>query len=358
VFDNSAESQDLLPGEALQADDGTRLDVSGALRFQLQDESGRIAGQFGAQENENGVIMNKDSHADTTVVTADLPEVGDGQPVLVFFNAETGEMETVELPTESVTTTSKDGKRHFSRRFGFFGRSLFWGRARFRPPSFFWRRGGGRFGICVYPPARCRAQGALNINRNGQRGPITVAFRGGALSGSRTFNNPAQSFRVSASSFFRGQIRRVNSLRVTVTAPDGQTVSVNVNPCNGQANVTLPAPAADRIQATVVVEPNCPGDDIIPISGNVDGYSVNYRLASATGQPFNTASNEDIRVFTTGTPSRFQRAEVDVFNVLANEDYLFVGTFDTESSRKTITMPSSDGGTLTTTDDELNDLCE
>ena len=150
----------------------------------------------------------------------------------------------------------------------------------------------------------------------------------------------------------------MGSVRVTVTAPDGQTVSVNMNPCNGQTNVTLPAPASERIQATIVVEPNCPADQIIPIAGNVDGYSVNYRLVSATGQPFSTASQDDIRIRTTGQPSRFQRAEVDVFNVLANEDYLFVGTFNTESSRKTIKMPSSNGGTVTTTDAELNDLCE
>lgn len=347
VYDNSSDAQELLPSEALVSEDGNRRLVEGALRFQVTDGNGRVARQF----NSSG--------SDETTLSADLPEVTtqNGSPVLVLVDPETGETMTIQPNgSSSAKSSSKNGPWSFS----FSGNQV-----TATSPS------GLTFGpfsieqlknflatVGVDLPNTCSPAGELSIQRNGQKGSIGLSFSTDGFSGEATFSDSSDPVVVSPGDLFSGTIPDVGSVSVTVEAPDGQTVETTINWCSDQKNVQLPAPSAERIDATVVLLPGCPTGEKIPISGTVSGYTVNYRL-DGSDDAFRSVAKEDIRVITGGTPKIFQRAEADLFNVLPGEDYTFTGALGSEgSSTQTLTMPTEDGGTVETTDEKLTDLCE
>jgi hypothetical protein len=349
VYDNSADAQNLLPAEALENEDGSRRLIQGALRFQVTDEGGQRAGQF---DNADG---------NATSITANLPALNaqDGTPVLVFVNPETGET-TRATANPSSTTQAGTAKNHGGWHLSISGDQVTITSPDglvFGPISVsVLNETISTFGVEL--PNTCSPTGELVVNRNGQSGSVGISFASDGLSVEASFSDASDAVVITPSDLFDGQIPDVGPVDVTVTAPDDQTQTVTVNWCSGSAETTLPAPAADRIDATVRLVPDCPADQDIPVSGEVDGYSVNYRL-DGSSDPYRSVSKDDISIFTSGTPEKFNRAEVDLFNILPGQDYEFVGTLGSEgSSTQTITMPTSDGGTVETTDEELNDLCE
>jgi len=346
VYSTAAEALELLPPAALEASDGTRLQVRGALRIRLQDPSGRRAAQFGAA-----------SDAEATTVTATLPALPDGAaPVVTFFDPSTGASETLQLSGAEGLQRGA-AKQGVLLSFQLQGNQIVIGGERFDLPELFSNASGGYLSLAGLPARVCTPQGMLTMNRNGQRGAFDVTLRNGGVTGRVTVSDPAASVSLSAADFFDGPIPDVDPLDVTITAPDDQVVTTTASLCSGTSAVTLPATAGTRIDARIVVEPDCPAGEIIPITGEIDGYAVNYRLAGSS-DAFRTVAKDDITVVTGGTPERFQTADARLFNVRPGEDYTFIGTFDTGSSQRTLTMPASDGGVITTTDDELNDLCE
>lgn len=349
VYDNSSQAQELLPAEALESDDGSRRLMQGALRFQVTDESGQRAGQF---DNAEG---------NPSSITANLPTLNaqDGTPVIVFVNPETGETTRATANEASVSQTGI-AKNHGGWHLSITGDEVTItspGELTFGPiPVSVLSETISTFGVEL--PNTCSPTGELVVNRNGQQGSIDISFASNGLSVEAAFSDASDPVVITPSDLFGGTIPDIGPVDVTVTAPDDQTQTVSVNWCSGSAEATLPQPDVNRIDATVELVPNCPADQDIPVSGDVDGYTVNYRV-SGSSDPFRSASKDDIQVFTSGTPEVFNRATVDLFNVIPGEDYEFVGTLGSEgSSTQTITMPASNGSTVTTTDPELNDLCE
>jgi len=349
VYDNSADAQNLLPAEALENGDGSRRLIQGALRFHVTDEGGQRAGQF---DNVEG---------SPTSVTADLPALSlqNGTPVLVFVNPETGETTRV-TPKTSSAAQAPPAKTH-----GGWHLSLNGDRVTITSP------GGLAFGpipvrvlsetistFGVELPNTCSPTGELVVNRNGQSGAIDISFASQGLSVEASFSDASDAVVITPSDLFDGQIPDIGPVEVTVTAPDDQSQTVTVNWCSGSAEATLPTPDVNRIDTAVELLPDCPAGQSIPVSGTVDGYTVNYRAAGSSN-PYRSVAKDDVEIFTSGTPTTFDRALVKLFNVTPGQDYEFIGTLGSEgSSRQTLTMPAQDGEVLQTTDAELNDLCE
>jgi hypothetical protein len=349
VYDNSADAQNLLPAEALENSDGSRRLIQGALRFHVADESGQRAGQF---DNAEG---------NSTSITADLPALRpeNGTPVLVFVNPETGETTRV-TPDAASPALAGTAKAH-----GGWHLSINGDRVTITSPS------GLVFGpisvrllsetISTFGmelPNTCAPAGELVVNRNGQSGSIDISFASQGLSVEASFSDASDAVVITPSDLFDGPIPDIGPVEVAVTAPDDQSQTVVVNWCSGSAETTLPAPATDRIDAAVELVPDCPAGQSIPVSGTVDGYTVNYRTAGSN-DPYRSVAKDNIEIFTSGTPTTFDRALVKLFAVTPGQDYEFIGTLGSEgSSRQTLTMPTQDGEVLQTTDAELNDLCE
>lgn len=353
VYDNSTEAQNLLPAEALESEDGSRLLVQGALRFTVTDEDGQHAGQFD----------NADETA--TSITANLPalDAQNGTPVLVFVNPETGETTRVSASPSSASRTST-GKSHTGSHLlieGGMATARVGRSAEIAFSSSLLTNALMTFGYRPPKSAMCQPTGELVINRNGRTGPIGIWHTSSGLSIDASFSDPSDPVVITPSDLFDGWIPDMGPVTVYVSPPGSrfqQEQTVTVNWCSGSAETTLPASSFDWVDATVRLVPNCPADQDIPVSGDVDGYTVNYRVAGSSN-PYHSVPKEDITISTSGTPEKFNRADVNLSTVRPGEDYEFVGTLGSEgSSTQTITMPMSNNGTVETSDEELNDLCE
>jgi hypothetical protein len=354
VFDNSAEAQELMPPEAKETENGRRQ-IRGAARFEVQDESGRTASQFGG------------GGGDTTTVTADLPTINsdNGTPSITFVNPSTGESRTVELASSTSSQKRSAGKRaQEATIIQFIEGDAFVIPTVGEPidvPNLAEDLSGEIFlGVGVEPSQNCEPQGELDIAPNGQSGSLAVSVSGEGFATSTEVSIPGSesSFTLSAASLFSGTIPDAGPATVTLQTSDGQEVSTEIDLCAGSASVDLPAPTSDRISASVRVVPDCPQGERLPVSPPFDGYSVSYRQSGNSGR-YQTVPKENITINTTDDDlETVTSAVVPVSGVLPNTDYEFVGTFGEESSSQVVTMPGQDGAEVVVTDQELRGECQ
>lgn len=353
VLDNSPEAQALLPVAARTIEGGGRRQIRGAVRFRVADAGGRVAGQFGV------------AGGDTTTVTARLPTL-DGQvgtPTVTLVDPESGTARTVALsggstpqargpqPKQKGTVTFRLVDKEVLVMAAD-GATATLDRASFSEGFF--------AAVGLDPQETCTPQGTLVLDPNGQDGPVGLRASGSgfAVDASVDIPDPQSSFSISVSSLLGGEIPDVGPVSLTLRTPDDQKTSTTVDLCSGTETVMLPAPAPDRIDATVRVVPNCPPGERLPISPPFDGYSVAYRLGGSTG-PYRTVPNENIAFDTSeDNLQTVTAALVPVSNVVPAANYDFVATFGEVSSRQEVTMPAQDGGEATVTDPELQEECQ
>lgn len=173
-------------------------------------------------------------------------------------------------------------------------------------------------GLRIYE-SRHRLRRVLLGRRNPERGPLRVL----PLFVERLVGEGGPAYRSVVPSpchLFSGTIPDVGPVTVTVEASDGQTVETTIDWCTDQESLQLPAPSAERSDATVVLLRRCPAGEKILVSGTKSGYTVNYRL-DGSDDAVGSVSKEDVRLIPDGTPNIFQPAEVDLVNVLPWEDY-------------------------------------
>lgn len=354
VYDNSAEAQELMPAEAKETENGRRQ-IMGAVRFEVQDESGRTASQFGG------------GGGDTITVTADLPTLNsnNGTPSITVVNPRTGESRTVELASSTSSQQSSAGKRaqeettlqfidgdvvaHAKGYLADAAVELFSG-----------DDGPLLVAVGVEPLQSCVPQGSLNIVPNGQSGSLAVSVSGEGFATDTEVSIPSSqsSFTLSAASLFSGAIPDAGPATVTLQTSDEQKVSTQIDLCAESASVDLPAPTSDRISASVRVVPDCPQGERLPVSPPFDGYSVAYRQSGSSGR-YQTVPKENITINTTDDDlETVTSAVVPVSGVFPNTDYEFVGTFGEESSSQVVTMPGQDGEEVMVTDQDLRDQCQ
>lgn len=354
VFDNSAEAQELMPSEAKEAENGRRQ-IRGAARFEVQDESGRTASQFGG------------GGGDTTTVTADLPVLNSstGTPSITFVNPSTGESRTVELASSTSSQQRSAGKRAQEETIiQFIDGDAFVIPTVGEPidiPNLSADLSGEIFlGVGLEPSQNCEPQGSLDIAPNGQSGSLAVSVSGEGFSTGTEVSIPSSGspLTLSAASLFSGTIPDAGLATVTLQTSDGQEKSTQIDLCAGSASVDLPAPTSDRISASVRVVPDCPQGERLPVSPPFDGYSVSYRQSGSTGQ-YQTVPKENIAINTTDDDlETVTSAVVPVSGVFPNTEYEFVGTFGEESSSQVVTMPGQDGAEVVVTDEELREECQ
>jgi hypothetical protein len=353
VFDNSSNAQELLPAEAKVTENGRRQ-IRGAVRFQAKDGDGRRASQYGGVEG-----------GEATEIAADLPTLStsSGTPSVTFVNPSTGASRTVELAASNSSQRLSAGKRaQEETTFQFIDGKVVVTTPSGKTDSIDMSQFEGEFfaAIGLEPSQRCAPQGTLDIGSNGQSGSLDVSVSGEGLSANTQVSIPrSQSpFTLSAADLFGVEmIPDVGSATVTLRAADEQEVSTQIDLCSESTSLDLPAPASDRISATVRVVPDCPQGERLPVSPPFDGYSVTYRQSGSTDQ-YQTVPKEDITINTTDDDlETVTSAVVPVSSVFPNTDYEFVGTFGEESSSQVVTMPGQDGNEVTVTDQELRDQC-
>jgi len=359
VFGNSADAQELLPTGARTDEEGQRRRIRGAIRFQVQDDDGRVARQFGV------------SGSDTTTITADLPsiEVGDGTPTVTLVNSATGASKTYPLATSSgaqAVSSTQQGTTTLQLTGGTVTVQFAEGTATVDPGEV----GGALFAVMGVDPSEtntCTPKSSIQIGPNGHEGSVGlhISEEGFSLDANVSIPDPNSVFTVSATSLFGGDIPRLGDVTLTVTAPDGQEATTAVNLCSGTnatkrsgTVVTLPKPASERIDTTIRVLPDCPKGENIPLTPPLDGYTVSYR-PSGSSKPFKTIPKENITInVTEDKPKTLKNAVVSMPNILPNTEYKFVGTYGGQSSSRTVTMPAEDGGELTVTDERLRKECQ
>lgn len=352
VFDNSSNAQELLPVEAKVTENGRRQ-IRGAVRFQAKDGGGRRASQYGGVEG-----------GEATEIAADLPTLStsSGTPSVTFVNPSTGASRTVELAASNSSQRPSAGKRaQEETTFQFIDGKVVITTPSGKTDSIDMSQFEGEFfaAIGLEPSQRCAPQGTLDIGSNGQSGSLDVSVSGEGLSANTQVSIPRSqsSFTLSAADLFGVEIPDVGPATVTVRAADEQEVSTQIDLCSESTSLDLPAPASDRISATVRVVPDCPQGERLPVSPPFDGYSVAYRQSGSTDQ-YQTVPKEDITINTTDDDlETVTSAVVPVSSVFPNTDYEFVGTFGEESSSQVVTMPGQDGNEVTVTDQELRDQC-
>ncbi|MFB6231863.1 MAG: hypothetical protein ABEL04_11985 [Salinibacter sp.] len=359
AFGNSADAQELLPTGARTDEEGQRRRIRGALRFQVQDDNGRVARQFGV------------SGSDTTTITADLPSVkgGDGTPTVTLVNPATGASQTYALDASS-SAQAGSPKQQGTTTLQLVGGTVIVQSAEGTATVDPGKVGGALFAVMGVDPSEtntCTPKSSIQIGPNGHEGSVglRIAEGGFSLDANVSIPDPNSVFTVSASSLLGGDIPRLGDVTLTVTAPDGQEVTTRVNLCSGTnatkrsgTVVTLPKPSSERIDATIRVLPDCPKGKKIPLTPPLDGYTVSYR-PSGSNKPFKTIPKDNITInVTKDKPKTLKNAVVSMPNVLPDTEYKFVGTYGGQSSSRTVTMPAEDGGEITVTDERLRKECK
>lgn len=351
AFGNSADAQKLLPTGARTDEDGRRRRIRGAVRFEVQDDDGRVARQFGV------------SGSDTTTITADLSsiEARNGTPTVTLVNPETGTSQTYTLSESS--TPGASSKQQGTATLQFVDSEVTVRSARGTATVDPGEVGGVFFAVLGVDPSgtnTCAPEGSLQIAPNGHEGTVGlhISERGFSLDTNVSIPDPNSTFTVSATSLFEGDIPRLGDVTLTVTAPDGQESATTVNLCSGTYDVTLSEPASERIDATIRVRPDCPKGQNIPLSPPLDGYTVSYRPSGSSGD-FKTIPKENVDLnLTDEEPKTLESAEVSMPNVLPDTEYEFNGTYGGQSSSRMVTTPAEDGGEVTVTDQRLREECK
>lgn len=350
AFGNSADAQKLLPTGARTVEDGRRRRIRGAVRFQVQDDDGRMARQFGV------------SGSDTTTITADLPsiEASNGTPTVTLVNPTTGTSQSYTLSKSSPGASSKQqgttDTQYVDSKVTVRSAE---GTVTVDPGEV----GGGFFAVMGVDPSgtsTCAPESSLQIDPNGHEGTVGlhISERGFSLDTNVSIPDPNSTFTVSTTSLFGGDIPRLGGMTLSVSAPNGQKATTTVNLCSGTNAVTLSEPASERIDATIRVLPDCPKGQNIPLTPPLDGYTVSYRL-SGSSEPFKTISKENVDLnLTDEEPKTLESAEVSMPNVLPDTEHKFVGTYGGQSSSRTVITPAEDGGEVTVTDQRLRKECK
>jgi hypothetical protein len=347
VYDNSLDAQRLLPQEALVVD-GARQVISGALRIQIRDENGRVAGQL---ETPDGSPLS---------IPVQLPSAVDN-PSIRLVDFATGETRTVG--TQSGATAAALGPAYVSQP-----RPVATRKSNHFDVGTLLGLGTGHgvanaigFGIVLTPrgSSQCDPGGRLTLAPNRQAGTVKVSFSGNGFAGERTLSL-ASDTTISGTEFGQ-KLPDVGPVTVVVTrlADGGVLDSTSIDWCSETKTLPLPAPDRSLINATIQVDPACPAGQRVPLSGNFDAYDINFRPSGFPAE-FESAFG-NITVFFTDDPKQtLDYAELEVFNVVPGDPYSFHTAFGAEldGGEKTITMPSTDGGEVTFTDTELTDLCE
>jgi hypothetical protein len=208
-------------------------------------------------------------------------------------------------------------------------------------------------------PTTCLPGGTIQIDPNGHTGTVTLAASGNGL------------FYEKQVSVTSGQTTTVNMSTlvldltvpdlgtdwpITALAPNGDVTTTSANVCgSGTTPLTLPSASASLIDVTVAVDPGCPAGQDIAFVGNVDGYVLNVRKAGTTID-FQPVPGGNVVIHSTDTS--FEGMDVALNNVEPSQDYEFYAAFDGNSGSKIITMPSTNGGITTVTDNELSKHCQ
>lgn len=353
VYDNSVEAQELLPKEAKVNADGQHRQIQGAVRFEMRDENGRVANQYGTDGS------------DTTTVTTELPtlDTRNGPPSLTLVDAETGDTRTVGLSSSSGASKAATSRSPGQTTLRFVDNQVIiqspFGTAtvdagEFSGPFL------GAVGTQSTDSNTC-TPADLNVDTNGQQGSMRVQISGNGLAVAKTVSIPSgqSSFTLSASALFEGDIPALNEATLEVLTPDDQRKTTTIDPCAESVPVTLPAPATNRIDATVRLEANCPEGERLPVSPPFDGYSVAYRRVGSSG-PYWTIPKENITINTTDDAKEtVTSAVVSITGVLPDTDYEVVGTFGGRSSIQTVTTPTAAEAesVITVTEEELTAEC-
>lgn len=367
TYDNSADGLRAMPAQ-LRSDAPGRSTVS-ALRLKVTDADGRVASRFEAGSEEalrhaaanrtrHGVAHSSTSSSTSsstnglsfTLSTGTVPQAMDLSHYVLRLQSGTDVVD-VHVPLSVVSGDSLT--------FGVQGSTLLVGSETHDISTLAASTDAYYISLQGVATQTCTPSGSIVIDPNGHTGSVTLTASGNGLYYEKTVSVTAghtKSVAVDALVTDASLPDITSAWPVVAAAPNGEATSAEMDLCSSASRtLTLPAPSSSLIDATVNLEPGCPAGQSIPFTGNIDGYVLNYRKAGTTAD-FQPVPGSAVTVYSTDTA--FEGADVGLTNVDPNADYEFYGAFDGNSGYRTITMPATNGGTVTFTDSEISQHCQ
>lgn len=194
----------------------------------------------------------------------------------------------------------------------------------------------------------CPVGATITVNRNGNTGSLSAHLTGDGISQSYTLDAGDDTIELN-------DMPPGVSGVLTVHTAQGTAETQVSDLCGGTYSVDLAAPSSPQIDVLFELVPECPGDEVVPVTGDIPTVTIFYRKASApAGSEWLDTSSDAIVWVDDG--QKMLRGELTVPGLEEGETYTFKTTYDGDQYARDVTVTSPE--MTIAFDEEIEELCQ